>query len=142
MTAHKLLQNHTLSVTQDIQRVFGDNYAFNVPRTGLAPIKRIALMAESFFPRFDGVSQTVYNTLHYLQCTGREVLVFAPDDAPRQVNTSRIIPVPSFGVPQYPELRVGLPVNAICEQLDRFKPDLIHLFAPVSFSIRAIWYAR
>ena len=128
--------------TQKINEVFGSTYLFQPPEEKLAPIKRVALFAESFFPRFDGVSQHVYNTLCYLQQTGREVLVFAPDDAPREVGPSKVVRLPSFGVRQYPGMRVGLPTPEISRHLARFQPDLIHLFAPTSFSFAAIQFGR
>jgi phosphatidylinositol alpha 1,6-mannosyltransferase len=128
--------------TSTIGEVFGADYQFDAPQVPLAPIRRIALCAESFFPRFDGVAQHVYNTLRYLQYTGREVMVFAPDDAPRQIGPSQVIPLPSVGFPKYSGLRVGLPVTKIIRQLGRFQPDLIQLFGPTFFSARAISFGR
>jgi hypothetical protein len=77
----------------------------------LAPVRRVALFAEAFLPKFDGVSKTALLTLRYLQQTGREVLVFAPDTAPTRIGPRPIIPVPSLGLPLYPESRLALPTS-------------------------------
>src|SRR5260221_7363857 len=133
---------HTRYGKEMMNEIYGDDYRFKQPQDQSAPVNRVALFAESFFPRFDGVSQHVYNTLCYLQQTGREVLVFAPDDAPREVGPSKVVRLPSFGVRQYPGMRVGLPTPEISRHLARFQPDLIHLFAPTSFSVAAIQFGR
>lgn len=124
----------------DVYRYFSPDYDFE-PRPDRAPVQRVAIMAESFLPRFDGVSHTVYMTLRYLAQSGREVLIFAPDDAPDRVGQARVIRLPSFGLQQYPDLRLGLPVNAVTRELQEFQPDLIHCFAPAAFSLQAIRYA-
>jgi len=120
MNTEQLPTHHQQYKSRTTADVFGTDYVFEHPLGELAPVKRVALFAESFFPRYDGVSQHVYNTLRYLQQSGREVLVFAPDDAPPQVGKSRVIQLPSFSLHQYPELRVGLPSSVIVSQLARF----------------------
>jgi glycosyltransferase involved in cell wall biosynthesis len=94
----------------------------------------VAIVAEAFLPKVDGVSKTAYLTLQYLQQTGREVLVFAPDTAPHEVSGSRVIPLPSLGMPLAPETRVALPSRALGRYLDEFRPDIIHLFSPALLS--------
>lgn len=108
----------------------------------LAPVRRVALFAEAFLPKFDGVSKTALLTLRYLQQTGREVLVFAPDTAPTRIGPSPIIPVPSLGLPLYPESRLALPNFAVGTYLEEFEPDLIHLFSPVLLSMSAALAGR
>lgn len=104
---------------------------------GLAPVKRVALFAEAFLPKFDGVAKTVLLTIRHLQLTGREVMIFAPDTAPETIGTSRVIPVPSLGMPLYPETRVALPNFALRGRLEEFDPDVIHLFSPAFLSFTA-----
>ena len=112
------------------------------PQTPLAPVRRVALFAEAFLPKFDGVSKTVLLTLRHLQLTGREVVVFAPDTAPTHIGPSQVIPVPSLGMPFYPESRVALPNFALHGILGDFKPDLIQLFSPVFLSMSGALVAR
>lgn len=102
----------------------------------------MALFAESFLPKVDGVSKTAYLTLRYLQETGREVLVFAPDIAPTHLGPSRIVPMPSLGIRIAPETRIALPNLAINHYLDDFQPDLIHLFNPALLSLSGVLAGR
>ncbi len=107
------------------------------PEVALAPVHRVILVAEAFLPKFDGVSKTVLMTLRHLQLTGREALIFAPDTAPSAIGPTTVIPVPSLGMPFYPESRVALPNLGLRQYLDDFQPDLIHLFSPALFSLTA-----
>jgi len=120
------------------ERLFSDIPA----KDTLADVQRVALFAETFVPKIDGLSQTAYLTVRYLQETGREVLVFAPDTAPRQVGPTRVVPLPSLALPMYPEVRLALPMPSIKKHLDEFQPDIIHLFNPVWMSIRAGLYGN
>ncbi len=90
----------------------------------------------------DGVSKTAFLTLRYLQQTGREVLVFAPDTAPTSIGSTQIIPMPSLGMPVAPETRMALPTPAVVAHLEEFQPDLIHLFSPAVLSAGAMLTGR
>ena len=79
------------------------------PEVELAPVKRVAIIAEAFLPKVDGVAKTAWLTLRYLQQTGREVLVFAPDTAPPAVGNSEVVALPSLGLIMAPESRMALP---------------------------------
>lgn len=90
----------------------------------------------------DGVSKTAYLTLRYLEQTGREVLVFAPDIAPTSIGNTRIVPMPSLGFPFAPESRAALPNPMINRHLKAFQPDLIHLFSPALLSVSGMLAGR
>ena len=108
----------------------------------LAPVKRVALFAESFPPKVDGVSKSAYLALRYLQQTGREVLVFGPDTAAEKIGPSDVIRLPSIGLQFAPETRVAMPVPSIGRHLDEFQPDLVHLFSPAVMCMGAVLAAR
>jgi len=93
-------------------------------------------------PKVDGVSKTAYLTTRYLQATGREVLVFAPDIAPTHIGPSKVIPMPSIGVRVAPETRIALPNIWINRHLEEFQPDLIHLFSPALLSVSGMLAGR
>jgi len=90
----------------------------------------------------DGVSKTAYLTVRYLQETGRDVLVFAPDVAVSSVGPSEVVPLPSLGVPYAPETRMALPNPIVAKRLTEFKPDLIHLFSPAVMSVNGMAVGR
>jgi glycosyltransferase involved in cell wall biosynthesis len=108
----------------------------------LAPVRRVAMIAESFLPKVDGVSKTSFLTMRYLQQTGREVVVFAPDLAPRAIGDVRVVPLPSFGLFGASESRIALPHPILAQQLAAFKPDLIHLCSPALLSLGAVTLGR
>lgn len=134
---------HHLS-PDEAQRFFGDECALADPDPAnpLASVKRVALFAEAFLPKVDGVSKTAFLTLRYLQRTGREVLVFAPDIAPHSVGNTRVIPLPSVGWNKAPESRLALPHPSVAQHLAEFKPDLIHLFSPALLSLTGMTVGR
>ncbi|NWG17098.1 MAG: glycosyltransferase family 1 protein [Chloroflexi bacterium] len=144
MAYNRLFEALTQFDTTEIERIFGNEYAFDTTDAlpDLAPVKRVVIVAEAFLPKVDGVSKSAYLTLRHLQRTGREVLVFAPDIAPTSIGPTRIIPLPSFGVPLAPETRIALPTTIIADYLDDFKPDLIHMFSPALLSVSAMLAGR
>ena len=101
--------------TEDVGRAFGEEYALFQPDpcVELAPVRRVAIIAEAFLPKVDGVAKTAWLTLRYLQRTGREVLVFAPDTAPPAVGDSEVVALPSLGLIMAPESRMALPSPAV-----------------------------
>lgn len=144
MADNRLLEALTRFDSQEAQTVFGAELSYEADQTRerLAPVQRVAIFAESFLPKLDGVSKTAFLTLRHLQQTGREVLVFAPDTAPQEAGSSRVVRLPSFSLPVAPETRVALPGVSIASELDRFKPDLVQLFSPTILSTGGIIAAR
>lgn len=144
MGTHRLLENLSHFSPDEASRIFGDAVALNPPNPNieLAPVERIALITESFLPKVDGVSKTAYLTLRYLQQTGREVIVFAPDTAPHSIHGTPIIPLPSLGFSAVPETRMALPHPMVTQALNAFKPDLIHMFSPALLSVSGMHIAR
>lgn len=93
-------------------------------------------------PKVDGVTKSAYLALRYLRQTGREVLIFAPDISPDEIEGTRIIPLASLGVPGVPETRMALPNPRIARELHNFQPDLIHMFSPALMSVSAMATGR
>lgn len=145
MAARRLVKALTKVNPAEIDQVFG--HEGTLVRSGsssadFAPMQRVAILAKSFFPKVDGVAKLAYLTLRYLQETGREVLVIAPDIAPAQVGSSRVVQLSSFGLPFAPETRVAMPWRSVSRALDDFKPDMIHLFSPAVMSVAGMRNAR
>lgn len=127
-----------------VETIFGREVLLNPPdpRIELAPIKRVAILTEAFLPKVDGVSKTAYLVMKYLQQTGREVVVLAPDISPTSIDQIPIYPLRSIGVPNVPETRMALPTLRAYQVLNDFKPDLIHLFSPALMSISGVILGR
>ena len=144
MQAQRLLDNLQAQHGKGLDQFFGEprlvDDAHTVPT--FADARRVAILTESFLPKVDGVVKTAFLTIRYLQQTGREVLVFAPDIAVDHVGASRVIPLPSISLPQAPETRMALPNPQVARHLEDFAPDLIHLFSPAAMAVNGMAVAR
>ena len=104
---------------------------------------RVAVFTETFLPKIDGVVTRVTRTLEQLAELGHEALVFAPGHPPERYYGHRVVRVPSVPFrPWYPELFVGLPRPKIGRELDRFKPDVVHVVNPVVLGLWGTMLAR
>lgn len=98
-------------------------------------VRRVAIFAEAFLPKVDGVTRTALLTVRYLEATGREVIVFAPNPALPQIGNICVVGVPSLWLPEFPESRAALLWPFVWRRLRAFRPDLIHLFSPFSLGV-------
>ncbi|MDR6119496.1 phosphatidylinositol alpha 1,6-mannosyltransferase [Aeromicrobium sp. SORGH_AS981] len=102
---------------------------------------RIVIVAESFLPQTNGVVHSVLRVLDHLASRGDEVLVVVPDAAtevPQEVAGARVVTLPAWAFPGYPDVRVATgrvsPVTAILRDFD---PDVVHLASPFALGWRA-----
>lgn len=95
---------------------------------------RVAIVAESFLPQTNGVVTSVLRVIEHLHKRGDDVLVIAPDaDEPvdREISGARLVTVPSWSFPGYPDVRVASGGSRrIGALLDEFRPDVVHLASP------------
>lgn len=144
MQAQRLLNNLHAQHGKDLDDFFG-NPSLIDDEYSVAPgnnIQRVAVLTESFLPKVDGVVKTTYLTIRYLQETGREVLIFAPDIAVDHVGASKVIPLRSISMPQAPETRLALPNPVVAKHIEDFAPDLIHLFSPAAMAVNGMAVGR
>ena len=109
---------------------------------------RVAIVAESFLPHVNGVSNSVIRTLEHLRRTGHEALVIAPDTphgeepADRIYDGIRVHRVPSWMFPKVTTLPLGLPMPRILRVLRGFEPDVVHLASPALLGWGGVKAAR
>jgi phosphatidylinositol alpha 1,6-mannosyltransferase len=103
---------------------------------------RVLIAAESFLPNVDGVSNSVLRVLDHLEAGGHDAAVLAPSPGPDRYRRARVVRVPSVGLPRYRSLAVGLPHPRVDEVLRSFRPDVVHLAAPVVLGAAAAVAAR
>lgn len=103
---------------------------------------RIALLTETFLPKFDGVVKSLCHLLDHLEDLGHESLLLAPEGSPPQYAATPIVQMKSQRLSFYPEFRLVLPIQDIAPALDTFSPELIHLVSPFSLGYLGVKYAQ
>ena len=109
---------------------------------------RVAIVAESFLPNVNGVSNSVVRVLEHLGRTGHEALVIAPDNPPgappaeRVHDGVRVHRVPSRMFPKITSLPLGIPWPRMTRVLRGFAPDVVHLASPALLGYGGLRAAR
>ena len=109
---------------------------------------RVAIIAESFLPNVNGVSNSVLRVLEHLRRIGHETLVIAPDNprgqapAPRVHDGVRVHRVPSRMLPKVTSLPMGVPRPRMLRVLRGFDPDIVHLASPALLGYGGLLAAR
>ena len=97
---------------------------------------RVAIVAESFLPNVNGVTNSVLRVIEHLRRTGHEVLVIAPDTprgqppADRVHDGFRVHRVPAYLFPTVTSLPLGVPRPRMVGVMRGFDPDVVHLASP------------
>ena len=101
---------------------------------------RVGIVAESFLPNVNGVTNSVLRVLEHLKREGHEAMVVAPgardfqDEIPDYLGFE-IVRVPTVMVPLVDSLPIGVPTTTVAAALAGFKPDIIHLASPFVLEI-------
>ncbi len=109
---------------------------------------RVAIVAESFLPNVNGVTNSVLRVIEHLRRTGHEVLVIAPDSPRRQPPADRVHDgvrvhrVPSRMFPKVTSLPLGVPRPRMVGVLRGFAPDVVHLASPALLGYGGVLAAR
>jgi phosphatidylinositol alpha 1,6-mannosyltransferase len=109
---------------------------------------RVAIVAESFLPNVNGVSNSVLRVLEHLRRTGHEALVIAPDNPRGEAPASRIHDgirvhrVPSRMFPMVTSLPLSMPRPRILRVLRGFDPHVVHLASPAMLGYGGLLAAR
>ena len=117
---------------------------FNTPPGARRPI-RVALFSGNYNYTFDGANASLNRLVDHLQrVAGAQVRVYSPTTAhPAFAPVGDLVSVPSVAFPSRSDYRLalGLPA-AIRQDVEAFKPDLIHLSAPDLLGMGALKLAR
>jgi glycosyltransferase involved in cell wall biosynthesis len=97
---------------------------------------RIAIIAEVYLPKVDGVVIRTMNLIRHLLDQGDEVLVVTPQADDRKDSPVPVVEFRSFPFPAYPEYRIGLPDDRLVCEIEEFSPDILHYLNPFAFGFR------
>jgi len=109
---------------------------------------RVAIVAESFLPNVNGVTNSVLRVIEHLRRTGHEVMVIAPDTPPGEPPAEkvhdgvRVHRVPSRMFPMITSLPLGVPRPRMVGVLRGFDPDVVHLASPALLGYGGLRAAR
>jgi phosphatidylinositol alpha 1,6-mannosyltransferase len=109
---------------------------------------RVAIVAESFLPNVNGVTNSVLRVIEHLRRTGHEVIVIAPDTPRGQPPAERVHAgvrvhrVPSRMFPKVTSLPLGVPRPRMVGVLRGFDPDVVHLASPALLGYGGLHAAR
>lgn len=108
---------------------------------------RVAIVAESFLPNVNGVTNSVLRVLEHLDATGYDAIVIAPGARAGQEEIGDylgfpIVRVPTVKVPGVDSLPVGVPTTVVNETLHDFQPDIVHLASPFVLGAAGAFAAR
>ena len=140
-----------MSLRSSTERLRLRRLGADIPGTGPGPRPglRVAVVAECFLPEVNGVTNSVLRVLHHLEVSGHQAVVICPAPAggragragraggpnragtPETCGSAPVVRMPSFALPMYPTLSVALPTPRLEATLRWFRPDVVHLAAPV-----------
>ncbi|MFZ2292504.1 MAG: glycosyltransferase family 1 protein [Corynebacterium casei] len=108
---------------------------------------RVAIVAESFLPNINGVTNSVLRVLEHLHREDHEAIVIAPGARNGQEEVSDYLGfpirrVPTVKVPMIDSLPVGVPTTVVDSELREFQPDIIHLASPFVLGAAGAFSAR
>ena len=108
---------------------------------------RVAIVAESFLPNVNGVTNSVLRVLEHCKTNGHDALVIAPGarDITEEVGTYlgfRIVRVPTVEVPLINSLPIGVPMPLMRRVLKDYAPDVVHLASPFVLGAAGAFVAK
>jgi phosphatidylinositol alpha 1,6-mannosyltransferase len=110
---------------------------------------RVAIVAESFLPNVNGVSNSVLRVLEHLRRTGHDAMVIAPDNprgqqaADRDHESVQVHRMPARMFPKVTSLPLGVPrPRRMVRLLREFEPDVVHLASPALLGYGGVQAAR
>jgi len=118
---------------------------------------RVVVVAESFLPHMNGVTNSLLQVLRHLRERGDEAMVIAPaaswsagwtqragaGEAPREVEGFPVRTLPSVPLTGYTSVRVAAgTVGRLRGMLADFAPDVVHIASPFVLGWRAVQAAE
>ncbi|WP_436699178.1 glycosyltransferase family 4 protein [Nocardioides sp. BYT-33-1] len=98
---------------------------------------RVLVVAESFLPQINGVTNSVRRVLEHLAAEGHHAELMAPT-GPDTYAGFRVRRARGANLPFYPDFRVGLETRRrLRQRMVRFRPDVVHIASPATLGFQA-----
>ncbi|WP_459963307.1 glycosyltransferase family 4 protein [Nocardia sp. IFM 10818] len=98
---------------------------------------RVLVVAESFLPQVNGVTNSVRRVLDHLSAKGHEAVLLAPT-GPAKYAGFRVHVVRGARLPFYRDFRIGLETRRRLRRIIReFEPDVVHIASPATLGYQA-----
>lgn len=97
---------------------------------------RVAIIAEVFLPKIDGVVHRTLNLIEQLQDAGDELMIACPYAEGERDCDVPLVDFKSFPFPTYPEYKIGIPDARLEHAIHEFQPDVLHFMNPLAFGFR------
>ena len=92
---------------------------------------RVLISAESFFPRSNGVTNSVFYAAQYLQKKGHSVQIVAPGKGPSKIGDLYIHRVPALSLNRLAQIDIpSTNPKYVRTIMDEFRPDIAYLASP------------
>ncbi len=103
-----------------------------------APEKlRVLVVAESFLPQVNGVTNSVRRVLEHLEAEGHTAELVAPT-GPTSYSGFPVTRARGANLPFYPDFRLGLETQRrLRAVMLRFRPDVVHIASPATLGYQA-----
>jgi len=96
------------------------------------------VVAESFLPQINGVTNSVCRVLDHLASQGHEAAVVAPTGPPTYAGFP-VFPVRGVRLPFYRDFRVGMESRTrLSLVMEIFRPDVVHVASPATLGYQAV----
>lgn len=103
---------------------------------------RVAVVAESFLPSINGVTNSVLRVISHLQAEGHQPVVIAPGSGPTGVDGVPVIRVKAVDLPRYDDVRIAVPRFRLGSIMKQIRPDIVHVAAPAVLGAAALRYTQ
>lgn len=98
---------------------------------------RVLVVAESFLPQVNGVTNSVRRVLEHLAAEGHDAQLVAPT-GPDTYAGFRVRRARGANLPFYPDFRLGLETRRRLRQVMlQFRPDVVHIASPATLGYQA-----
>jgi phosphatidylinositol alpha 1,6-mannosyltransferase len=99
---------------------------------------RVLVVAESFLPQLNGVTNSVRRVLEHLAQEGHDALLVAPT-GPDVYAGFRVVRTRGTSLPFYRDFRIGLETHGrLRGVMQEFRPDVVHVASPATLGIQAL----